>query len=415
MHRMAWRGVAVCALLSAQIGVGAASAQAQVVIGGSAHPDVEVNTGVLERLGQQPSLPDMLLGNVPGPALQASPGQSPTTGKAPLTFHPYKPQGPSGSAASSQRKTAAPKPAKATAHASSAKVVPASTPTTAAASKTAASAVPAGPEISLPEVDAPAKSTPSAATAKPAEPTKIAAPAPASAKTVETVAVPEPMKAPELPKASEPVKPSEPDKVAAYTQPQAAETPKAGETPKPVKGAEAPQTPKAAEPQDQQPAAARSTPQPFVPPPPVVPKTAPGSSEPAPAPQTRTAAVAVPPAPTNLAASSKADTIQNGDTLSVIFAADSARLPDGARAPLDHLAQRMGRDDGLGLQLLAYAEGDDSGVSKARRLSLSRALEVRKFLMEQGVRSTRIEVRALGNKGDGGGPADRVDAVLVGR
>ncbi|HTH18406.1 MAG TPA: OmpA family protein, partial [Magnetospirillum sp.] len=91
------------------------------------------------------------------------------------------------------------------------------------------------------------------------------------------------------------------------------------------------------------------------------------------------------------------------------------RLPDAMLPELDKLVKRMQRDDSVGLQLLAYAEGDDANASKARRLSLSRALEVRKYLMEQGLRSTRIEVRALGNKIEGAGPADRVDAVLVGR
>jgi outer membrane protein OmpA-like peptidoglycan-associated protein len=40
-------------------------------------------------------------------------------------------------------------------------------------------------------------------------------------------------------------------------------------------------------------------------------------------------------------------------------------------------------------------------ASKARRLSLSRALSVRSFLIKSGVRSTRIGVMALGNKSSG--------------
>ncbi len=74
----------------------------------------------------------------------------------------------------------------------------------------------------------------------------------------------------------------------------------------------------------------------------------------------------------------------------------------------------MEKDEALNLQLLAYASGDEANASKARRLSLSRALEVRKYLMEMGVRSTRIEVRALGNKIEGS-PAERVDVVLTAR
>lgn len=56
----------------------------------------------------------------------------------------------------------------------------------------------------------------------------------------------------------------------------------------------------------------------------------------------------------------------------------------------------------------AYAAGTAEAASKARRTSLSRALAVRTFLIENGVRSTRIDVRALGNKAEGG-PPDRVD------
>ena len=94
----------------------------------------------------------------------------------------------------------------------------------------------------------------------------------------------------------------------------------------------------------------------------------------------------------------------------ISFDKDSARLPDGARDTLAHLASRMTDDATLEVELLAYATGDEENSSKARRLSLSRALAVRSFLIDQGVRSTRIEVRALGNKVPEG-PPDRVDIV----
>jgi outer membrane protein OmpA-like peptidoglycan-associated protein len=99
------------------------------------------------------------------------------------------------------------------------------------------------------------------------------------------------------------------------------------------------------------------------------------------------------------------------ETLSTLtFDKDSARLPDGAKEALAHLASRMTEDATLEVQLLAYAAGDEENASKARRLSLSRALAVRSFLIDQGVRSTRIEVRALGNKVPEGSP-DRVDII----
>lgn len=103
------------------------------------------------------------------------------------------------------------------------------------------------------------------------------------------------------------------------------------------------------------------------------------------------------------------------DTISLAFDAEDAKVSDRARNDLVTLVKRMQKDEDLNLQLLAYASGDEASASKARRLSLSRALEVRKYLMDKGIRSTRIEVRALGNKLDGRGSPDRVDAVLVGR
>jgi len=81
---------------------------------------------------------------------------------------------------------------------------------------------------------------------------------------------------------------------------------------------------------------------------------------------------------------------------------------DRLKAMADKVASTEAR-----LQLKAYAEGIGNDTSKARRLSLSRALAVRSFLIENGLRSTRIDVRALGLARDGDVP-DRVDIVLLG-
>ncbi|MBI3515960.1 MAG: OmpA family protein [Proteobacteria bacterium] len=96
----------------------------------------------------------------------------------------------------------------------------------------------------------------------------------------------------------------------------------------------------------------------------------------------------------------------------VLFAAGSADLSDDGRRELGALAQRLGRDGDSRIQLLAYAEGTPDSESQARRLSLSRALAVRSFLIEQGIRSTRVNVQALGIK-SAGGPTDRVDAMAA--
>ena len=103
-----------------------------------------------------------------------------------------------------------------------------------------------------------------------------------------------------------------------------------------------------------------------------------------------------------------------GEKMQIEFGAGESVLPQTAQAPLAILAATLGQDETLRLQLKAYAGGDADSASQARRLSLSRALAVRSELIEQGVRSTRIDVRALGNKSEDG-TSDRVDVILVQR
>jgi outer membrane protein OmpA-like peptidoglycan-associated protein len=103
-----------------------------------------------------------------------------------------------------------------------------------------------------------------------------------------------------------------------------------------------------------------------------------------------------------------------GKDLAIPFDSDSAELEDSSHSDLDGIAAKLVDDDSLRVRLVAYAEGDDDEASKARRLSLSRALAVRGYLIKQGIRSTRMDVRALGNKVEGG-PSDRVDVMVVTR
>jgi outer membrane protein OmpA-like peptidoglycan-associated protein len=106
--------------------------------------------------------------------------------------------------------------------------------------------------------------------------------------------------------------------------------------------------------------------------------------------------------------------LSDGDNMRIVFENDSSKLPSDAREALKTLSARMNQQDGLRLQLLAYAGGTDTSASAARRLSLSRALAVRSYLIENGVRSTRIDVRALGNKSTEA-VTERVDITIVER
>lgn len=101
-----------------------------------------------------------------------------------------------------------------------------------------------------------------------------------------------------------------------------------------------------------------------------------------------------------------------GELLRIAFDEGSADLPPGADSDLKAIADTLLGDDTLRAQVKAYAGAASGSASEARRLSLSRALAVRAILIEQGVRSTRIDVRALGDR-DEGGPPERVDVLLV--
>ena len=106
------------------------------------------------------------------------------------------------------------------------------------------------------------------------------------------------------------------------------------------------------------------------------------------------------------------DTAQtDADPLSILFSIEETELPESATPTLNSLVAQMKGNESLRVQLMAYASSADGSASSVRRKSLSRALSVREFLMDQGIQSTRIEVRALGDQNEGGEP-NRVDAVI---
>ena len=107
-------------------------------------------------------------------------------------------------------------------------------------------------------------------------------------------------------------------------------------------------------------------------------------------------------------------TKDSGGTVRLAFASDRRALNATARERIERVAARLKKDSRLRLQLLAYANGQSRTAREARRLSLYRALAVRSHLIKQGVRSTRIDVRALGDKFEKG-PPDRVDLMLFAR
>ncbi len=176
-------------------------------------------------------------------------------------------------------------------------------------------------------------------------------------------------------------------------------------------------------------------PKPAIPAPPKAPAAIPAppkATAAIPAPPKATAAVPqipvtskpIPKAPSPPAATAKTSSEQlaartsqitvsdDGNKLRILFGEESSNLPDAATPVLEELAQKLNSDRKLRILLYGFAGGSPDTPSKARRLSLFRALAVRTQLMSYGVRSTRMQLRALGSRIEEG-PPDRVDIVVA--
>ena len=94
------------------------------------------------------------------------------------------------------------------------------------------------------------------------------------------------------------------------------------------------------------------------------------------------------------------------------YEANGTTLGADERERLRGLALKVSGQAGLGVEIRAYSGSVGGDGVEARRMALSRAMEVRRLLIAAGVPDTRILARASGG---GEGPAGRVDVILVAR
>ncbi|MFI4986922.1 MAG: OmpA family protein [Alphaproteobacteria bacterium] len=432
-------GLAVGALVSAGV-MAPAAAQETVFVGKGNPRDVILDLSALDRLGPPPKAARVHLSNPqadaatgpvvltpPGEKIGEKPGQKPeqktvkrkrsdeespkaqaelAEPRAPTRVIPKPPP--------AMAETPAPQPAPAAPPSRSAAAAPAApqtplAPDSRTSTSTPAQTVQTNPRpLPLPESSPPPATTPSkSAAASPARaapaappPAKAAEPPPATTASKTTAAAPAQVAqaAPPPATASSGSKTASPAQAASPAS-AAAEPP----TPPPLPAS------KVAAGKPPQLAERSATP------------AAPPAAAPAPAPRAASAEskpAASAPA-TQLAA--KPPTIPNaaggslGKALSVNFAGGGIDLTDQAKGELNKVVATLKKSDDLRVQLIAYAAGSEAEASQARRLSLSRALAVRGYLFDQGVGASRMDVRALGNKLEDNGPADRVDLVVVGK
>ncbi len=136
---------------------------------------------------------------------------------------------------------------------------------------------------------------------------------------------------------------------------------------------------------------------------------APVLAPPAPLPPPRP--VPAPVIPTTPDAAGEATKIPGG--VRITFGPGKADLNAATEAAIREVGHTIAADPNAAVNVFAYAAGSTDDPSTPRRLSLSRALAARAVLMSEGIASTRIYPRALGNT-PSDGPPDRVDVQQPG-
>jgi outer membrane protein OmpA-like peptidoglycan-associated protein len=101
------------------------------------------------------------------------------------------------------------------------------------------------------------------------------------------------------------------------------------------------------------------------------------------------------------------------NAVSLAFDGSESRITPEMETVLKDITTRLAANNGLRVQLNAFASGEAGNQSSARRISLSRALSARDYLVEHGgITPTRMDVRALGDQTQKQ-PIDRIDFVFV--
>ena len=98
----------------------------------------------------------------------------------------------------------------------------------------------------------------------------------------------------------------------------------------------------------------------------------------------------------------------------IAYGTGDSNVPERAHENLRILAGRMVNNPDLRVEFIAYASDPEESVSRSRRLSLARAVNVRKMLLDSGVDSSRVNLRALGEQSGDGDP-DRIDVFVTTR
>lgn len=392
-------GFVAAALLIAFAGSAIRIAEAQVVVGDNRAPSVSVDNSVLDSLGPSPTLPQYFGARAPSAPRMTPPATTAT--RSATSHHTQKRRvasqrsKPRAEAVSHRRVATAEKP-----HSSLNEVIHLKPPVASVAPVPSSSAL--------------------AQTTKPAQQQATTKVSGTTQQKLEALAspVPKPAPLPPLPTTGEiPTTPALPPQPAHDVTPTPASTPAAAAPTQNVAAVPAPAT-TAPVPAPAPAETAATTPPPTPAPAPVTSAAPVTSTTPTPltpsAPATSPAvAAAAAPSPAAPPVQMAAATTTGNGISAINFGAGVTDLSSGPQPALDAIAARLIADDNLRVQVVAHATGKPDDAMEARRVSLARAVAVRAYLIDKGVRSLRIDVRALGNRADDGPVADQVDLMLV--
>ena len=103
----------------------------------------------------------------------------------------------------------------------------------------------------------------------------------------------------------------------------------------------------------------------------------------------------------------------NPNLISIPYVSGESRIEDHIRQTIEQrILSKLMEDDKAHLQIRSYASSTDENISNARRISLSRALSIRTYLLSKGIQPQRLDIRAMGSQTNQT-PLDRVDLLIV--
>ena len=106
--------------------------------------------------------------------------------------------------------------------------------------------------------------------------------------------------------------------------------------------------------------------------------------------------------------------LAQANEFTILYSVGETAVPKQANKNLYILANRMMKDANLRVEFIAFASDAEGSVSRSRRLSLERAVNARKVILDAGVDSSRVNLRALGEQDDDKEP-DRINVIVTKR